>query len=150
MPDDRPLQRGSRSPATDATATCPSSHPRLIDRYEEIARASRRMCDAACAENWEAVHRIEARCRRLIGRLASAHLTERLSAEEDRRRIALLRGILADDAKIRERTEPWLRQIERLLEPPPAAPARIGRPAPSASPLPPGRAPDGHGPPDAG
>ena len=89
--------------------------PRLIQRYEAIAQASRRMLSAARSEDWDEVARLEDRCRDLIAELKAAHRTERLSASEQRRRIELLRGILADDAEIRARTEPWLRQLERMI-----------------------------------
>jgi hypothetical protein len=32
--------------------------------------------------------------------------------------VALLRAILADDAEIRARAEPWLQQLEHLIRPP--------------------------------
>ncbi len=91
--------------------------PRLIQRYEAIAQASRRMRSAARSEDWDEVARLQDRCRDLIAELKAAHRTERLSAPEQRRRIELLRGILADDAEIRARAEPWQRQLERLVLP---------------------------------
>ncbi|MCX8114048.1 MAG: flagellar protein FliT [Burkholderiaceae bacterium] len=93
----------------------PGGAPRLIQRYEAIAQASRRMLCAARSEDWDEVARLEDRCRDLIAELKAASRTERLSASEQRRRIELLRGILADDAEIRARAEPWLRQLERLI-----------------------------------
>lgn len=91
--------------------------PRLIQRYEAIAQASRRMLTAARDENWDEVARLEGRCRELIAELKAAGRTERLGCAEQRRRIELLRGILADDAEIRARAEPWLCQLERMIPP---------------------------------
>lgn len=93
----------------------PGGAPQLIQRYEAIAQASRRMLCAARSEDWDEVARLEDRCRDLIAELKAANRTERLRASEQRRRIELLRGILADDAEIRARAEPWLRQLERLI-----------------------------------
>lgn len=86
----------------------------MIEHYEAIAGASKRMLDAARAEDWDAVGREEDTCRRLIARLKQAHADGRVAAER-RQRLALLRMILADDAEIRELSEPWLRQLEALL-----------------------------------
>ncbi len=89
----------------------------LIARYEAIAQASRDMLVAARADDWNEVARLEACCRALIAELKAAAPNTRLSATEQRRRIELLRGILADDGEIRDRAEPWLRQLERLIAP---------------------------------
>lgn len=97
--------------------------PRLIDRYEWIAHASHAMLAAAKRDDWDEVGRLEARCRALIADLHAAARVERLDVPEQRRRVALLRRILADDAQIRVRSEPWLQQIEQLLSPPGARPS---------------------------
>jgi flagellar protein FliT len=97
----------------------------LIRCYETIADASRRMLGAARADDWDEVARLEARCRELIAELRMAARTQRLGAAEQRRRVELLRGILADDAEMRVRSEPWLRQLERLIAP--RAPRRAAR-----------------------
>ena len=88
---------------------------RLIEVYEEIARASRTMLDAAKADDWERVARIEAECRDLIDRIRTAAEEERLDAGEARRRMEILRGVLQDDAQIRARSEPWLQDLNRIL-----------------------------------
>jgi flagellar protein FliT len=113
VPDDGRL---SRQPARPAAAP---RRPGLIQHYEAIAAASRAMRAAARADDWDEVTRLDALCRDLIGLLKAEARHSRLSVHEQRRRIEILRGILADDAEIRVRTEPWLRQLERLL--PPAA-----------------------------
>lgn len=98
--------------------------PTLIERYEQIAEATRAMRDAARALNWDEVARLEAVCRAQIALLKRARLDTRLSAIQQRRRVELLRAILADDAEIRARAEPWLRQLERLVPRPRATPPR--------------------------
>ena len=87
----------------------------LLSRYEEIARESRAMLEAAGRGDWERVEQIEARCRELIEGLKRAATGSPLTQAEQRHRIALLRAILEDDAQIRERAEPWLRELEELL-----------------------------------
>jgi flagellar protein FliT len=87
----------------------------LIRRYEEIAVASRDMLEAAHRGDWPAVERIEAQCREMITALKLAARTDTLSDAEKSRRLSLLRSILKDDAQIRLRAEPWLRDLENFL-----------------------------------
>jgi flagellar protein FliT len=94
------------------------ARPHLIEHYEAIARASQRMLDAARAADWDEVARQEDRCRALIAALKAASLGAALPPAENRRRMDLLRRILADDAEIRGRSDPWLKQIERLITSP--------------------------------
>lgn len=92
---------------------------RLIDRYEEMARLSRAMLEAAHRGDWEAVARIESLCRLQIGELKRVALDAPLSAVEQQRRVELLRDMLRDDAQIRRRAEPWLLELERMVGLPP-------------------------------
>lgn len=89
----------------------------LIARYEAIAQVSRAMLIAAHAGDWKEVQTLESSCRELIVELKAAARVTLLGVPEQRRRIELLRAILADDAEIRRRNEPWLRQLEQMLEP---------------------------------
>lgn len=89
--------------------------PDPIQHYEAIAQTSRKMLCAARREDWDEVARLEDQCRRLIAELKAAGGCERLGGAQQRRRIELLRGILADDAQIRARAEPWLHPIERAF-----------------------------------
>lgn len=101
----------------------------LIERYELIAQASHEMLAAARHDDWESVTRLEDACRALIDELRRERASVPgvpLSAAEQRRRIALLRAILADDAEIRERAEPWLQQLEHLFRPLHAPPSAAG------------------------
>ncbi len=114
MPDD------GLNAARGSTAGC------LIDRYELIAQASHEMLAAARHGDWESVARLEDACAALIAELQCAAVSDRLAPPEQRRRIALLRAILADDAEIRARAEPWLKKLEHLIRPP--APRAGGSP----------------------
>lgn len=97
---------------------------RLMQRYESLAQVSHEMLAAARHGDWASVAQLEDICRALIEELKRAALHERLSMVEQRHRIALLRSILADDAEIRDRSEPWLRQLEQMLHSSGAAPRR--------------------------
>lgn len=108
-----------------SAGSAPAARPRLIQRYEAIALASRCMLTAARRGDWQEVSRLEDRCRELIGQLQHAAAFESLDAVDQRVRIRLLRDILFDDAELRARAEPWLAQIEHLLAP---TAARAGKP----------------------
>ncbi|HQR21427.1 MAG TPA: flagellar protein FliT [Burkholderiaceae bacterium] len=85
-----------------------------IHHYEAIAASSRRMLDAARRDDWDQVSREEDRCRALISGLKQAGAADGVPIGR-RQRLALLRAMLADDAEIRELSEPWLKQLEALL-----------------------------------
>ena len=88
----------------------------LIRHYEAIARASRAMLVAARDDDWDRVARLEDECRALIRQLqAAAAAATSLGRAEQRRRVQLLREILADDAEMRIRSEPWLQQLEQMF-----------------------------------
>ena len=91
----------------------------LLDHYEQIAQASQSMLDAARNSDWDEVERQEERCRALVASLKAASVASPLLRPQDnRRRMELLRRMLAADAEIRGRSEPWLRQLEQLISPP--------------------------------
>jgi flagellar protein FliT len=92
--------------------------PNLIRQYEDIARASHCMLEAALHSDWERVEQIESQCREMIERLKQVSRRGALSEPEERRRIELLREILRDDARMRLQAEPWLRNMEEYLSPP--------------------------------
>ena len=96
----------------------------LIQQYEKIALASRSMLEAAHLGNWDQVEQIAARCRVMIEKLKLSSTRNSLGDKEKRRRIALLRSILNDDAQIRARAEPWLRDLEAFLGSAPQPPGR--------------------------
>jgi flagellar protein FliT len=96
---------------------------RLIHRYEAIAMASRCMLTAARCGDWNEVARLEDRCRALIAELKAAAAFEQLAEDDQRVRLRLLRNILADDAEVRVRAEPWLAQLEHLIGP--AGPRKV-------------------------
>jgi flagellar protein FliT len=105
------------APPEDPQPPRSRAHVPLIRRYEVIAQMSRAMLAAARANNWDEVAEINDICRVMIEELKASAAREALSADESRRRVQALRSILADDAEIRARAEPWLRQLETLIVP---------------------------------
>ncbi len=87
----------------------------LIGHYEKIAHASHSMLEAAYAGDWCQFESILAQCQGLIATLREASANAVLSDAEQERRLALLRGILKDDARIRAHAEPWMRDLDEFL-----------------------------------
>lgn len=106
------MSENNYDPGTDRVEACPRG---LIHHYEEIAGASRSMLEAAHRGDWDQVEQIECRCRGMIAALKQAAKTDALSDSEKKRRMALLRTILNDDAQMRLRAEPWLCDLENFL-----------------------------------
>ena len=95
-------------------------HERIIGCYESISRLSRTMVAAAERSDWESLAAAERICGLVIERLeAFGDPVSQLDADGRRRRMAILRDVLDDDAQIRRYTEPSLHRINCLLAPHP-------------------------------
>ncbi|HVE90172.1 MAG TPA: flagellar protein FliT [Burkholderiaceae bacterium] len=96
----------------------------LLQHYEAIAQSSSAMLAAARAGDWLEVEHQEERCGALIAKLKAAdERPESLSAADDKRRMFLLRKILADDALIRGHSEPWLEPMFPFITSPRSQPS---------------------------
>ncbi len=84
----------------------------LLCYYEKIGRVSQLMVEAAENADWTTLADAEAVCGTLIKRMRSIREpSANLDAAGRRRRLEILRAILADDARIREITQPWAAQV---------------------------------------
>lgn len=88
----------------------------LIDYYKAIEDSSRKMVDAAKAENWEQVVRFEGACAVLIEQLRYRAKEEELLPEQRKEKARIMQRILRNDAEIRYLTEPRLMQIEQMID----------------------------------
>ena len=90
----------------------------LLGFYESIGRVSRTMLAAAEASDWESLAAAERIAGLLIERIEAFGDPEtQLGPTERRRRLAILRGVMQDDAQIRRRTEPSLSRVDAWLAP---------------------------------
>lgn len=88
----------------------------LIGYYEAIGHVSHCMVQAASRADWNAYEHAHACCEQLIACLQGTGLTpEVLDASGRRRRMEILRQVLADDRRIRDLVEPAVARIDRLL-----------------------------------
>jgi flagellar protein FliT len=84
----------------------------ILAHYESIAHVSQLMLQAAWRNDWDTLIDAEECCASLIERLKEAGDPARVLDDEGRKRKhELIRKVLADDAQIRDLTQPWLRQL---------------------------------------
>lgn len=89
----------------------------VMKLYAAIATQSQTMLHAAKQGDWEALCEAETDCSRLIHELQSVKKAKeiQLNEEERHKHIVYLKNILADDAEIRNLTQPRLQQLEEFL-----------------------------------
>lgn len=87
----------------------------ILSRYEAIALASARMLEAARAGEWDDLLAAESECAHRIEALHQLDTDAPMSEAARKRRVELLRRILADDAEVRALTQPWLATLEQFL-----------------------------------
>lgn len=93
------------------------NNPSVIQLYALIATQSEAMLRAARTGDWDALCEAEEQCSAIIHELQELKQTQEaeLNEEERIKHITYLKKILADDAAIRDITEPRLRQLEEFL-----------------------------------
>ncbi|MGA8031263.1 MAG: flagellar protein FliT [Casimicrobiaceae bacterium] len=91
-----------------------SPQARMLDGYEAVATATRRMLDAARAADWNALDEGARDCETWMQRIERLGDPEAvLDAHGRRRRIEILCRVLRDDAQIRDLLHPSLGQVDR-------------------------------------
>jgi len=87
-----------------------------ISIYEDIAAATARMREAALRADWEGLLEAESECASHIRRARDAAVpAEHLDSESRGARARLIRRMLADDAEVRARVQPWMAHVEKLI-----------------------------------
>lgn len=88
----------------------------VMEMYAAIARQSETMLAAAQEGNWDGLCEAEEKCSALIQQLQTIKQSNaQLNETEKQEHIGYLKKILADDAAIRNITEPRLMQLEQFL-----------------------------------
>ncbi len=93
------------------------THEQVIATYEHILAVTGQMLEAARVEDWEGLAHREQECRQLVQTLleARAEAQGALEPQLRQRRVEIIRKLLADDAEIRNLTEPRMRRLQHLL-----------------------------------
>jgi flagellar protein FliT len=89
----------------------------LLGYYYAIEESSRKMLEAAKAEDWDAVVSCEGSCAVLIEQLRSLGRNTDLDQVSRKEKSNIMLRILQNDAQIRYLVEPWLAHCEKNLHP---------------------------------
>ena len=88
-----------------------------ISIYENILNTTNKMLAAAQNDEWDQLVELEKECRKLTEELI-ANNTEyelNLSEELQQHKVKIIHQVLANDAQIRTITEPWMAQLQNIL-----------------------------------
>ena len=86
----------------------------MLSTYEALSDLTDTMLDAARQGEWEQLAALEQRCEGYIGSLRQAAPVA-LNENDQRAKVAIIRAILQNDAKIRALTEPRLHELQQHL-----------------------------------
>ena len=89
----------------------------MIETYEAILAVTAQMLDAARAADWNLLVKREQECRQLVANLMNTRIENEIVLEPQvrKRKVEIIRKVLADDAEIRNLTEPWMQRLQHLL-----------------------------------
>jgi flagellar protein FliT len=93
----------------------PAETERLLSTYACLARTTGNMLAAAQGAQWEKLVDLEKHCADLIERMSTLENDDPLPEAVRSRKAQMIRKVLADDAAIRNITEPWLQQLGSML-----------------------------------
>lgn len=87
----------------------------IITTYETILAITGQMLDAARNDDWERLVALEKDRKKLVEELIAENYGLPLSSRFQQRKAEIIRKVLADDAEIRNITEPWMAQLQNFL-----------------------------------
>jgi flagellar protein FliT len=74
------------------------------------------MVRAAEKGDWDQVAGMESTCKPIIEQIRNTSIEERLSDDQRRQKIQVIKQILRDDARLRELANPWMTQLQEVLQ----------------------------------
>ena len=86
----------------------------IINVYERLAGLTAQMAQAALSRDWNDFQQLESQCAKQVD-YAKNLQSSPLKGESLRRKISLLKEIMANDRTIREMTEPWQQQLPSAM-----------------------------------
>ncbi len=89
----------------------------LLEDYQRLSGITGQMREAAVGGEWDRLVSLEKECARKVEEIKPRDVIPS-NPEERAQKLALLKKILADDADIRNRTEGWMEQLQRIMQSP--------------------------------
>jgi flagellar protein FliT len=88
----------------------------VIENYEFISAITTQMREAAVLNQWDQLVELEKQCSQRVAAMKEVDQNTSLDETSRLKKVALIRKILADDAEIRNQTEPWMAQLQRIMQ----------------------------------
>jgi len=88
----------------------------VLQHYRLIEQTSQKMLEAAQADDWDQVVRLESICTVLIAGLRRELRTNPLSPQDQAEKFRIMKRILQRDAEIRLLSEPWLSDVPSWMD----------------------------------
>ncbi len=92
------------------------NNQQVIVNYESLSTLTGEMREAADQGEWDKLIDLEQQCNLQVASMKSTDDLPLLDEVGRQRKIQLIRKILADDAEIRDRTETWMGQLQRIIQ----------------------------------
>lgn len=90
--------------------------PQVISSYESLSVLTSQMRDAAVHGEWDQLISLEQQCSQHVATMKPVDTVVTLDESARQRKIQLIKKILADDAEIRNHTEVWMGQLQRIMQ----------------------------------
>lgn len=87
----------------------------VIENYEFLSSITGQMRTAATKGEWDHLVELEQQCSQRVNAMKAQDTAMELDENTRLRKLALIRKILADDAEIRNHTEQWMGQLQRIM-----------------------------------
>ncbi|NNM80922.1 MAG: flagellar protein FliT [Gallionella sp.] len=87
----------------------------VVSNYESLAVLTGQMRVAAAHGEWDHLTALEKQCSQHVATMKPADAASTLDEQARLRKIDLIKKILADDKEIRNRTESWMGQLQRIM-----------------------------------
>ena len=88
----------------------------VIENYEFLSSIIAQMRVAATHGQWDQLVELEKQCSQYIEAMKTQDVDIPPCESARLRKVELIRKILADDAEIRNQTEPWVGQLQRIMQ----------------------------------
>jgi flagellar protein FliT len=87
----------------------------IIEDYQRLSSITEQMRNAAAMGQWDDLIELEKRCSQEVETIKPRDVVP-IGESERKQKAALILKMLADDKAIRAYTEPWMRQLERIMQ----------------------------------
>ena len=87
-----------------------------IENYEFLSSIMGQMRVAATQGEWDRLVELESQCSKRVETMKTQDAATRIDENTRLRKVKLIRKILDDDKEIRNHTEPWMAQLQHLIQ----------------------------------